>query len=323
MAEDVAASGGIAAPSGASGASPTPSTSGSSTSAAPAVQGSEGPGSTDSTTADREAFIPRSRFDEVNGRMSAAEKQVADWKTQYGWAESVNRDQLAQMADWYGRYQGDPGEFLEKAYAEALSHPVHGATVKSRIGKMLASMRAALPTEIEPDIPVFNDQGQEVNRTYSASAMKQIVANAVKELVGKEVAPLQQDFQTRQQQAQHDKQQAFIAKEGTRITTAIQKYPGGKEHWPAILQASQEILKNDPEISVGEAARDAYMQVVYPTLTQSAQATVLSDFQKKANAQTVTQGTPTTAQRPTFKSAAEALAYFDAHPDEARAMAHR
>ena len=319
MSDSIVASGGIAAPNpGASAASPAADPGQTSTHAAPAAQGTTATGSTDSTP-DREGFIPRQRFDEVNGRMTTAEQQLAEWK-QYEWAKSVDPAQLRQMSDWYGAYRGDPGEFLERAYQEALTHPVHGATVKSRVAKLLASMRATEPEpELQPDIPVLNDQGQVVNHAYSASAVKQLVQRAVAEAIGKEVAPLKTDLQTRQQDAQRQEQQAYIARESARVKADVLKLQDAEKHWPAIQAKARELITANADLSVGEACRDAYFSIVFPTLTTTAKDDVLSDLQRKAHAQTAQPGTPGGSAKPKFKSFGEAARYYADHPDEAEA----
>lgn len=327
MADDVHASGGIAAPAaaGVSGASPATQAPISSANAAPAVQGSEGTGSTDNT-AEREGFIPRARFDEVNGRMTTAEKSLSDWKAQHGWAESVNREQMAQMANWYGRYTGDAGEFIETILQESLAHPVHGASVKSRLGRMLSSLRQQ-PTEaqapIEPGIPVMDAQGNVVARTFTDEQIREVIQRSVAEALGREVDPLKKDFATRQEQAKAQHEHDQIVKETQRIKRDILKYPEAEARFKEIQDAARELIQADPDISVGEAMRDAYFKLVYPTLGQKAQDTVLSDLQRKATAQTVTPGMPTGSAKPKFKNFEEAATYYAQHPEEAAAMAQR
>lgn len=290
-------------------------------SAAPATQATAAP-ITDST-----GEPPKERWADIleNQRKTAREDALKEWRQQHGWAESVNREQLQQMSEWYGRYQGDPGAFLETAYQEALQHPVHGATVKSRIGKMLASMRAAQTPEpeIEPDIPVMNDQGQIVSRTYSADAMKKIVAQAVQAAIGKEVDPLKQDFQSRQESAKEQQHREYIASESARIKASVMGRPLAEKHWPAIQAKARELVQANDKLSAGEAVLGAYLEVVGPLLSQSAQADVLSDLQKKATAQTVNPGSPAGTAKPKFKNFEDAATYYAQHPEEAEAMANR
>ena len=301
---------------GASPASHTESPAGSASSAEPSTQPT---GSTDST--DREGFIPRARFDEVNTRMAAAEK----FREQYRWAESVPREQLEEMSGWYAKYKGDPGDFLEQAYQEALSHPVHGATVKSRIGRMLASMRAQQAQQaqpeptFEPDVPVMNEQGQIVSRTYSADLVKQMLAHEI----DKRIQPLKQDYDTRQETAKQAKEREEQQAQAYSIADAdvayVTKRPFFKEHKAEIL----ETFKANPTMSLREAADYVLDTKVLPGYGQKAEAKVLSDLQQKANAQTVNPGTPSGSGKPKFKTFSDAYAYYEQHPEEREAMANR
>lgn len=270
---------------------------------------------------------PKERWADIleHQRKTAREDATKEWDQQYGWAKSVKRDQLEQMANWYGRYTGDAGEFIETILQESLAHPVHGQSVKSRLGKMLSSLRTSqAPTpDIEPDIPVLNDQGQVVSRTYSADAMKQIIAKAVQEAIGRDVDPLKQDFQSRQASAKQQQQQDFITSESARIKASVIDRPQAKEHWPAIQAKARELVTGNDKLSAGEAVLGAYLEVVGPLLSQSAEADVLSDLQRKATAQTVHPGSPASSAKPKFKSFDEAAIYYAAHPDEAQAMANR
>ena len=285
-------------------------------SAAPAVQETATPGITDST--EREGFIPRARFDEVNTRMSTAEKQMADWKEKYGWAESVQRDQLEEMAGWYQGYKGDPAEFLERAYQEALSHPVHGATVKSRIGKLMASMRAqqqqAEPT-FEPDVPVMDANNNIVTRTYSADLVKQMLAHEI----DKRLNPYKEDLETRKSQAERQQQRQQAESQADADIQYVRSMPMFEDHKADILA----VFQGNPKLTLRQAYDDVLKTKIFPSIGQKSEAKVLSDLQQKANAQTVNPGVPSGSATPKFKNFAEAHAYYEKHPEEAERMAQR
>jgi ribosomal protein L7/L12 len=308
------ASGDIASTSSASPtASPAVDTD-STGSAAPATQATDANPTTDSTTGEP----PKERWADIlkNQREAAKADAMKEWRQQYGWAESVPREQLEQMSQWYAKYQGDPGDFLEQAYQEALSHPVHGATVKSRIARMLASMRQAQPAPdptFEPDVPVMNEQGQIVSSTYSADLVKQMLAHEI----GKAVQPLRQDYETRQEtakQAQARAQQQADANARADADVAyVSKRPLFAENKAEILK----VFKENPTMSIREAYDHVIDTKILPGFGQKAEATVLSNLQQKAAAQTVNSGTPSGTAKPNFKSFREAAEYYDAHPTEA------
>lgn len=238
------------------------------------------------------------------------------YRQQHGWAESVPREQLEQMAEWYGRYQGDPGEFLEKAYQEALQHPIHGATVKSRVGKMLASMRASQAVEkIEAGIPVMDETGKVVARTFTDAQIEQLLEQKLTERFGKELDPLRQDLQTRQQK---DKQAALNARADAELKHA-ESWHGYTEHKAEIAK----VFKANPQYSLQDAYLDVLHRVILPGLNTKAQGQVLSDLQQKATAQTVHPGAPSGTAKPKFKNFEEAFTYYEKHPEEAEAAANR
>ena len=318
MSDESVVSGGITAGSGESApsASPASTPDSASGSAAPAAQGTPQSGITDST--DREGFIPRARFDEVNTRMSAAEKQMAEYREKYGWAESVQRDQLEQQSQWYARYKGDPAEFLESVYQEALNHPVHGETVKSRIGRMLASMKAQQPQAeptFEPDVPVMNEQGQIVSRTYSADLVKQMLAHEI----DKRLNPYKQDLESRKSQAERQQQRQQAEAQADADIQYVKSMPMFEEHKADILA----VFQGNPKLTLRQAYDDVLKTKIFPSIGQKSEAKVLSDLQQKANAQTVSSGAPSGSAPPKFKKLSEAHRYYEAHPEERAAMANR
>ena len=315
--DEVVSGGNSASSSGDAGsASPAGQSQSTTGSAAPAVQETVGSGITDNT--EREGFIPRARFDEVNSRMSAAEKQMAAWKEQHGWAESVDRNQIEQMAQWYSRYNGDAGEFMESILQESLNHPVHSASVRSRLGRMMAALKSqqqSQPEKIEPGIPVMNDRGEIVARTYTDAQMEQIL----QQKLDAALSPFKQDLDTRTSQAQKAQQQAQINARADADVKYVTSMPMFEEHKADILS----VFQSNPKMSIREAYDEVLKSKIIPGFGQKHEAKVLSDLQQKAHAQTVNPGSPGGSAPPKFKNFSEAHAYYEAHPEEAEAMAKR
>jgi ribosomal protein L7/L12 len=324
MEDTTGASGDIAATtSSSSTASPAASTD-STGSAAPAIQATDANPTTDNTSGGEP---PHERWPDIlqSARKKEREAALTEWREKYGWAESVPREQLEGMAGWYSKYQDDPAAFLEEAYKETLNHPIHGPTAKSRVGRMLASMRQAPAPQaqpeptFEPDVPVMNEQGQIVSRTYSADLVKQMLAHEI----DKRIQPLKQDYDTRQETAKQaqarEQQQAQAHAQADADVAYVTKRPLFAEHKAEILKVFQE----NPKLSIREAYDHVMDTKVLPSYGQKAEATVLSDLQRKANAATVNPGTPGGSGQPKFKNFGEAHAYYEAHPEEAAAMAKR
>ena len=316
--ESGTANGGIAGASSASvTASPAAPIQTTADSAAPAAQGTQTPGLTDST--EREGFIPRARFDEVNTRMTAAEKQMAEWKERHGWAESVDRSQLEQMAQWYSRYNGDAGEFVENILQESLQHPVHGPNVRSRLGRMLASLKAqqaqAQPEKIEPGIPVMNERGEIVAKTYTDAQLEQLL----QQKLDTALSPFKEDLDTRKTQAQKAEEKAQAEARADADIQYVKSMPMFEEHKADILA----VFKANSQMTFRQAYDEVLKTKIFPGIGQKSEAKVLSDLQQKANAQTVNPGTPSGSAPPKFKNFAEAHDDYSTHPEEAAAMANR
>lgn len=313
------ASGGIAAPTPAAPApSPSADTQTQTTTAAPAAQGTPASGITDST--EREGYIPRARFDEVNTRMTQAEARAKEYE-RWQWLQQANADpdSVRSMFDWYGKAHSNPVDFALGLVDELSSDQTHAQALRSHAARLLRAARGAQPEpEIEPDIPVYNNDGQEVNKAYSGNAVKQLIAP-----LKAQIAELQKQLSPISQRVASDEQREQSSREAQRIKSAVIKLPKAEEHWKAIQLKAQELARADRNLSAGEAVRDAYAAVVLPTLGTAAQAQVLSDLQTKATAQTANPGSPGSSAKPKFKNFEEAASYYAAHPEEAQAMANR
>lgn len=304
--------------SGASPASPSPS---SVSVAAPAVQGTQIEGSsTDSTPADtRSTHVDRERFDGVNTRMQAAEKQLNEWRQKHGWAESVDPRDYQQIQSWSQSYRQDPVRwFVDTVSDLKATYPHLSPALQSEAARILSGARGQqrqAEPDIEPDIPVMDEQGRVVSQAFSADRAKQLIARELKAAL----QPLVEEREQRQQAASQRQIRGQAEQAASSIYQRAQTWHGYKEHEPAIAQ----VFEANPDFSL----QDAYLHVLHsqilPSLDRTSQARVLSDLQQKATATTVNPASPTGAQKPKFKGFGSAAAYYDAHPDEAAAMANR
>ena len=236
---------------------------------------------------------PKERWDDIlaNTRTKTRAEVEAEWKA-YEWAKQVPKEQFDSMAQWYAKAQTNPVEFALSLVEELSADQQHAATLRSHAGRLLRSARSgpaeAQTPDLKPDIPVYDNQGQLVAQTFSADKVQSIVQHAVQQAITEHVQPLKQDAATRQraeQQAEQQRQQhAFVASESARIQSAVLKLPKAHEHWTAIVEKAKTYADDLP---VGEALRDAYFEVVLPTLTHAAKSEVLDSLKTKAAAGSV------------------------------------
>lgn len=205
--------------------------------------------------------------------------QLEQLQQQVGWASSVDRTAVEQAAKLGQLYQQDRVGYLRQILSEAAADPELMPLVRSEAARVLGS-RPPGPASIEPDIPVFDDAGHQVAHAYSAERVKQLIAQSVAEAIGKEVGPIKQDFQTRQQQEQAatEQRQMLAAVEDT-FATAKQELPLFWEHREEIAKVF-ETMPGDPST----ALHRAWAKVVLPKLDASSQAKALDALKTKSTA---------------------------------------
>lgn len=311
----IASSGDSGSSSGSSAtASPAVTTGSETSSAAPALTAQSATPSTDSAPGP----IPYDRFTEVNGRMQAAEKQLNEWRQKHGWAESVDPNDYQQVSAWSRSYRQDPVRWFVDTVSELkATYPHLSPALQSEAARILSGARQQRQAEpdIEPDIPVMDEQGRVVSQAFSADRAKQLIARELKAAL----QPLVEEREQRQQAASQRQIRGQAEQAASSIYQRAQTWHGYKEHEPAIAK----VFEANPDFSL----QDAYLHVLHsqilPSLDRTSQARVLSDLQQKATATTVNPASPTGAQKPKFSGFGSAAAYYDAHPDEAAAMANR
>lgn len=243
--------------------------------------------------------IPQSRRQTIldNARKKArAERETElnqEWETKTGWAKDIDPQEAAIVREWYRRGNTDPVGLVTDLYQRVQNDPVHGQRLRSEAARILGSQRTtAQPAEDvmpPPDIPTDTSNGQPV--VYSAQQLQKLLEwqdRRSEERLKKELAPYQQDRQTRQQTEELLALKAQSDDYAAKTVTPLKALPGFEEHRPAIAKAYEAMGMdpNDPR-SEGEKLRDAYLKVVVPTLSQAGAQQAVTTLHRKANANTV------------------------------------
>lgn len=148
---------------------------------------------------------PKERWDAIleNARAKTRAEVEAEYKQRFGWAESVSPQEIQQLQQWGRAFTTDPVGWLAQSITEVgRTHPHLVPSLRSEAARILAdrSIAASPQVDTEPDVPVLDQNGQVVTRTYSAERMKAVVQQAIQDYIGKEVAPIKQAFQKREAQ---------------------------------------------------------------------------------------------------------------------------
>lgn len=228
-----------------------------------------------------------------NARIKAREEFQAEWRQKHGWAEQADRQAVEQM-DRMGRlFRTDPAAWTRQYFTEALNDPALSSVIRSEAARLLGTRTPPQGTgEIEPDIPVLDPNGQVVNHAYSASAVKQLVQRAVEDAIGKKVAPLEQDFQTRQKAAE---QAAYDKRLDDAVSTDrafVEKRPYWKEHGSAI---TKHYAANPQFVTLKDAYYDYVETSILPNLSKTERTQVIQQLNGKTAASSVSPSSGTTS----------------------------
>lgn len=242
---------------------------------------------------DREPFIPRARFDEVNTERN----ELKAWRDSRAWAEHLDGQAFQQLSSFYGRAVADPRSFALHMLDQLAASPEHGPLIRSELARRLGTRQsresapsAAAEGMPEPDVAITDANGQEVSRTYSAQQLAKRDAYLRSQLLAEIKADLGPQFQTineiRQQRATEQAQQAADTFAKT-ATTELSTLPHFDQHKAEIGQALKAMgLESDHPSDVKAALYKAYWQVVGPKLQNGGTTPqgVLADLQRKAHA---------------------------------------
>jgi hypothetical protein len=244
---------------------------------------------------ERSGFIPRSRFDEVNTEKNTLKQQFEEYKQRNAWAENAHyREAVERIA----RSAGNPLALVAELVQELGPHPEFGPQLRSFLGQQFGNLRqrqaAAAEAPPEPDIAVYDQQGNVVSRTYSDTALAKRDAYFKQQLlqeISQQFAPKLQTLETIQKErdkAAADQQADHFSKSFVAEASALVPGFDIKVHGPAIAAELNKFnLPDDAHPAIVEAVGlKALLKVVLPTLNASAQSKLLDSLQQKAAAST-------------------------------------
>lgn len=246
-----------------------------------------------------------------NARTKAVAEAKAKWEQQYGWAKTVDREQVAQAVQIAQRFQQDPGGYIRDLLTEAVGNPQLAPIVRSEVARVLGQRPAATPAPVDlTPLSVEMTDGQARN-LYTAEQLQAYVQQ--------ELAKVRDEFKPAVQTAQQlrDREELAAQREQANDFAAgalgeLDKLPGFKEHAKEIAAAINPKtlrLASDHPAEVTNAAFRAWASLVLPKLSTLERRAVLTDQHATAAASTVNPARAGVAAPKTFEemSLAEAL----------------
>lgn len=231
----------------------------------------------------------------------------AQFDRDYGWAKNLNPEVAAAGVQLVRELQANPRAFAERLVKE--------------LG-MSAPPAATAPKPFEIPKPDLRSQDGKVE-AYSAEAMRAIVEGAIatlrEEMDGK-VKPMSSFVEEETRARQVASVRAEAQKTAETILEDARKRPHFAEHEAEI---QQRLMAMDPQLRAQMGAAGAlfrcYTEVlqdkVFPTITQSAEAQVRRENERKLAASSGTvhpaSGAPGTSQKPVLRNAADLAAHME------------
>jgi len=302
----------VAAQEEASAASPA------SDATAPAVQGTP-------STAQPEQAPPPEKWPAVleNARAKAISARDAQWMEKYGWATKVDEAAFSRVAQITNEVATNPIAHTVGMIRELFAHLTLSQRAKvaiiQELGVSPSNGRTSQPQNFDPDVQIMDNEGRVTGMTFSAERVNAIVKHAVAEAIGREIAPLKQDHQQRQQADRQHRLDTLQQQESQRVNEMADGVMGEikelfgdhTELWGELAAAIQA----NPHASEVAEAMKLFRAKVLPTLHGQAKTEAIAQMKRSAQANTANGAGTTTApmKRPTNeKELAEYMRSLDA-----------
>jgi hypothetical protein len=209
---------------------------------------------------------------------------LKQWKEQFGWAESADRQAIEQAVQIAQLYQTDRLGYARQLLSEMSSDPQLGPQLRSELARMLGT-RSAAPAPEGPNLDgLVIDLGN--GQTVPLKALKESWLGEAEQ----KFAPVVQTAK----QLQEERAQAQKAHEATEFARGfladLQKRPDFESLKPEIAKRlAAERLASDHPSEVRAATYRIYMELSDQHRTQSiaqAKSDQLDDLQRRAAAST-------------------------------------
>lgn len=221
-----------------------------------------------------------------NTRTKAAADAVAQYRQQHGWAETVKREDVEQ----FQALMADPVDFGIALIEKLRADPTHGPRLRSHAARTLASGRSQAPVDLSPDLQVTDANGNVVSESFSAKKVQALIAHAVQDAIGKEIAPLKQDRAARLQaieQAQaKEKAEATEKLVVAKTDEALAEIRDILDGDDSLFADVSTAMDAHPTWSVHKAALEVRKAKILPAAEGKATQKALASLQQKAGART-------------------------------------
>lgn len=217
-------------------------------------------------------------------------KGFRDYRQKFGWAEKIKPAQLQEWGNLASRLTNDRVGFATDFLAELQQvDPASYNAIVARFGgqgRTAAQPAAAATTSLDPDVEIMDASGRVVGKTFSAERVQAILQKGIADVLGKEVQPLKQDLQTRQEQQKRDavarvtaERTASIDKSADTIMTQIERILDGDK---SLMPEVEKMWAQHPDWSAHDAALEVRDTIVKPRQKGQATQDAITEMTRKA-----------------------------------------
>jgi hypothetical protein len=231
-------------------------------------------------------------------------------------------ERFQALSNLANQWAADPVSFVLGALDDLQNHPQYAPQLRSHVAKILATrpggnggnghaQPAAEAQEPQPDIVV---DGYSWYSAQKLAERDRWLSNQLLSQVRQELQPLRADMETRQQRDTLIAATQAANSFATSTLTEMNRLPYFKEQ-KAEIEKVFRAMPAMPDHLVGQAIRDAYIQVlatrVLPSLSSNAKTELLSSLNQKAAASARNPSTGAVAHASRPKSFEDALKAAD------------
>ena len=233
---------------------------------------------------DRSPFIPRSRFDEVNGKFN----ELKTWKEQFGWAEHVDRAKVEQAVQLAQLYSTDRAGYIRTLLSEAMNDAQLAPAIRSEAARLLGTRAQGQPEPVQM-VPVQLEDGTVVQMPRDPNAWLAQQRSQWQAELEQKFAPALTAAEKLQKAEEHYAQ----AQEAKQFADAFGPELAKRPHFAElkgeiISRLASTKLETDHPAEVRAAAMGIYADLlsekVLPGLSTKAQSQLLDSLQQKAAA---------------------------------------
>jgi hypothetical protein len=226
-----------------------------------------------------------------NARTKARDEAIAEYRSQYGWAEQVDPQQLENWTATAQQMSADPVGFLQRFAAELQTHPVYGPQLKSAAARTLGA-RTAPQDDVEPRPDLQTDSGDTVYSAQQLNKWREWHDRQLEKRFDERLAPLTETHAQIQEARQRELIEHVSTQFASEQLSQVKALPHYAEYAAEIKAEFAKMPPPNHPMGYATQLRDAWIKVVVPNLSKRERAQAMADMKTRGLASTASPSRP-------------------------------